>query len=445
MKTRKHDEIHLQLAWVRQKHGAKLRTNREEDWILLSPGTWNLEAGPDFLDAKIKVDGQEIKGDVEIHKKTTDWRNHRHSENPEYSNVILHVVGIDDSNKTVEKKNLPNIPTMIITPSSATARIASKDKFPSGRCSAFFSAYDDETLRKLFTKAGVKKFMEKSSVILDEMEKAGVETAVKKRIFEACGYKHNREQFLELFSRIISYGKLNPKTFKILIWGESDLIPDPSAVSLSGEMKKFTINLWSEWWKLRKNAKEPIKWHRSSNRPVNSPERRIAGIAVLFDKLGLSPTEYLSSISKEIAEPSEFIKKLREFFICSDSLWDTYYSFTTISRKAMKVIGQSRADDIIVNSILPSLYAYGIITNNTALKKLVEKTYISIPKAQDNRILKTASLKWFMPPSRQKNIFKNASAQQGAIYLFRGFCSEYCQECEKCPLNNLIQTCILRK
>ena len=60
---------------------------------VLNPGRHNQDAGPDFLEAKVKIDGVLWVGDVEIHDKTSDWHRHGHDGNPAYEHIILHVAG----------------------------------------------------------------------------------------------------------------------------------------------------------------------------------------------------------------------------------------------------------------------------------------------------------------------------------------------------------------
>ena len=57
-----------------------------------SPGTWNRLNGPDFKNATLRIDGEWVNGDVEIHFSQKDWVAHRHHEDDAYSNVVLHVV-----------------------------------------------------------------------------------------------------------------------------------------------------------------------------------------------------------------------------------------------------------------------------------------------------------------------------------------------------------------
>jgi hypothetical protein len=60
---------------------------------VISTGIHNRYSGPDFKNAIIQFEnGQTKYGDIEIHESMNDWYNHKHSQNPKYSNVILHVI-----------------------------------------------------------------------------------------------------------------------------------------------------------------------------------------------------------------------------------------------------------------------------------------------------------------------------------------------------------------
>ena len=89
-------ERHVQAIWydaalrpgdLRTSGGAKVR--------VVDPGRWNLEAGPDFRDAVLEIgtDRRRVRGDVEIHVHAADWTSHGHIGDPEYANVVAHVLG----------------------------------------------------------------------------------------------------------------------------------------------------------------------------------------------------------------------------------------------------------------------------------------------------------------------------------------------------------------
>ena len=78
--------------------------------LFIHPGTLNKHAGPDFLEAKIKIGNTLWVGNIEVHLKSSDWKKHQHEQNENYSNLILHVVYEHD--EEVETHNNSQFPTI---------------------------------------------------------------------------------------------------------------------------------------------------------------------------------------------------------------------------------------------------------------------------------------------------------------------------------------------
>ena len=87
----------LQYMWQFRMWGSSEKVLSDGRCVmLLDPGKLNADAGPDFFNAKVIIDGVEWAGNVEVHVKASDWKRHGHHNDAAYDNIILHVVGIDD-------------------------------------------------------------------------------------------------------------------------------------------------------------------------------------------------------------------------------------------------------------------------------------------------------------------------------------------------------------
>lgn len=86
-------ELLLQKLWLRQDFDTRELTTFDGRGIrVLHPGKWNRLAGPDFLRARLVIDGKPVVGDVEVHFRVDAWRQHGHQQDATYDDVVLHVV-----------------------------------------------------------------------------------------------------------------------------------------------------------------------------------------------------------------------------------------------------------------------------------------------------------------------------------------------------------------
>ena len=430
-KARFSDEADLQHAWNALCPGCLLRTVARQKLVVLSPGTWNLEAGPDFKNAKFELDGRIISGDVELHLCSSDWKRHGHERDPAYANVILHVVADDDRESL---RSEPSIPTLVLT---RHKRIPLRKRLaPSGRCSAFFEGQSPENMRKILTDAGRRRFREKSDTLLKEMLERGSEHACLKSIFEAAGYKNNRKNFLELFSRFSEYPhKLSDNDVSAVLWGESGLLPDPALVSLNPEMEAFITRTWKSFWLLRKSSRQPISWLHSGARPLNSPERRIAALCGLLKIAERRPLAFCRAVAR-LSEPKAFWGDLRDKLIIRDALWDGHYSCLKSNGKASAVFGEDKIIELMVNVLLPALHAWGRLEVKSEWSFFAESSYLSIPAPVQNRNVKIAVQKCFAGLNKDVKVLRSAACVQGVLHLYKAYCEKAHGDCGACLFFN---------
>ena len=71
---------------------AALVTSEGEKLRVIYRGRSGGGPGPDFRDALIAAPGVLLRGDVELHVLSSDFRRHGHHRDPAYAGVALHVV-----------------------------------------------------------------------------------------------------------------------------------------------------------------------------------------------------------------------------------------------------------------------------------------------------------------------------------------------------------------
>ena len=91
----------------------KLQTTEGELVEIINTGRQNSNSGPDFLNAKIKIEDTVWAGNIEIHKKASDWLKHNHDSDKAYDNAILHVV--EKADKKIFRSNRSEIETVEIS------------------------------------------------------------------------------------------------------------------------------------------------------------------------------------------------------------------------------------------------------------------------------------------------------------------------------------------
>ncbi len=428
-------EFDLQHLWSRTPRGLLMRDTRNREITVLSPGTWNVEAGPDFKNARIRIGGKTVKGDIEVHYRESDWIHHGHQDDPNYENVILHLVTVDD----LAGKNSPCDHVVIINAENCPPIESDEKKFPAGRCASYFSSLNNPQVAELLVAAGRLRFRRKTEHVLEDMLTHGAEPACLKMVFDAAGFKRNRESFAELFNRFMAYSPEDrEKYYSAILWGESGLLPDPAAGKLAPEMSKFVESCWKDWWKLRQEPHPDLNWRRDGVRPLNFPERRLAALTVVLEKTGANPVKFLKDAAKKHNSPEDFQKFLVDDFTCHHPLWDSFTGFSEPRAKSAAVFGTSRSIELSVNALLPALTAYGRLKSIPELSKFAEKTWFKLPSPGDNRLIKTALHRWLFPPERIGKLKRSAAVCQGIIHLYREYCESAGTDCAACLLYNSI-------
>ena len=188
-------ERHLQCVWFDPHlRPAPLYTTSGEPVVIEHPGQWNLEAGPDFLNAVILVGAEKrrIQGDVEIHVHPKDWKRHGHVRKPRYSALAAHVtyfsgMAADMPPKTIQ---IALQPTLKQTPSFSFENI-DLTAYPflpfsahAHPCAMRLAQYTQAQRMHLLESAGEERLRRKTNRMAQTIAEQGAEQALYEEMME---------------------------------------------------------------------------------------------------------------------------------------------------------------------------------------------------------------------------------------------------------------------
>lgn len=417
-------EKFLQYIWKYSLfNNSNLIADTGEKIEILKSGYPNTNAGPDFLNAEIRIDSTKWAGNVEIHINSSDWTKHKHKNDKAYDNVILHAVFNND--QITQRTNGEIIPTIELAFNKSLYKIYSR------LVSSELWIPCQNEIKK------IDKFIMDywlNVLLIDrlELKTRAIYTTLKatNNDWEETFYIHLARNFgfnvnslpfeilaNSLPSKYLLRHKNNITQIEALLFGQAGFlnknIPDDN----------YYRELKSEYKFLkRKFNLSPIDhhiWKFLRLRPRNFPTIRLAQFAALI---------YNSHrlFSKVIECKS--IAQLRKYFTISASeYWNNHYIFGKESGEEVKYIGDTAFNIIVINTIIPFLFAFGRYNGKDELKERTIGFFTEIP-AENNSIIR----KW----SNLGIISKCAFYSQALLQLKNQYCSH--KECLNCLIGNKI-------
>jgi len=394
--------------------------------MIFKQGILNGDAGPDFAQAKIKIDGMEWAGSVEIHIHSSGWMDHGHHQDQAYENVILHVVWADD--KPVYRKDGTRIPTLQLKERVDRQLINEYQKLinhPSQvPCERSFSRIDDVVKFSMVDKALMKRLESKADRIqsLLNQNQGDWEETTYQLLAGNFGFNVNKEPFIHL-AKALPY-KIVQKHRDQLIQIEA-LLFGQAGFLVAKTKDEYLTKLYQEYdflskkYSLHTAQLNVALWKFLRLRPSNFPTLRIAQFASLL--------QLKKRIFSHLIE-LEGYKELQHFFkITPSDYWSAHYRFGKKAESAVPAFGSSSADIIIINTVVPLLVAYGRSKDDWNLVDKAVNILQQIP-SEKNRIV-----------NRWKDLgysSKSAFDSQGLIELFQNFCER--RQCLNCTIGAAI-------
>ena len=424
-------ELAIQRQWSEVRRGTVFQLTNGSSLRVLSPGRWNRMPGPDFLNAKLELNGSPLHGDVEVHGKTSDWISHGHGGDPAYDGVILHVVRRDDTSPG-NVAFLPETAVLVLPEPDEEYGEAEPPVQPQAACAVFFAKMNLDELETFLADAGADRLKLRADERLRLMISAGTTKAFLSAVAEQLGVPDNRVVFRTLAERLREYEEDELTAhFEALAWGESGLLPDPAADKrLTGDGRALASAWWDEWWPLRKNGGEGLFFKRTC-RPLNSPERRLAMLGAVGRTFLPDPCGQLAGILK-YGSADLILETIQERLGGGEAFWDAHTSFRSAELKHHAALfGRPRVESLFADVVLPVLAAYAKLMRDDALETRVFELFRTMRPLQSNLVVRRMQARCL--PGR-KNAVKSAAAQQGLIHLYKTHCEAQSSDCGTCRL-----------
>lgn len=241
----------LQKIWLRGEFARdEARTVDGLRVEVVHPGNWNLQGGPDFRGAHVRIGGADVRGDIEVHFRASDWRAHSHRENPAFASVVLHVLLFPPApdERPALRADGRELPALVLLPlllrdleehvsDDALETLTSRDEW---QLIAELANLPPGELPPLLRQHADARWRQKVRFARLRIDKLGWAPALHHAALEILGYRHNRAPMLTIAARVPLERWCDP-TF------------DPDAVF----------------------AGDGLNWHRQALRPANHPRARL--------------------------------------------------------------------------------------------------------------------------------------------------------------------------
>jgi hypothetical protein len=418
------NEEFLQYLWRYHLFQNQINSSEGKNIEIIDTGEINYDAGPDFFNAKIRIDNTLWAGNVEIHINSSDWFKHKHHQNNSYNNIILHVVFEDDA--IVRRKNGELIPCLELKGKFNKKLFFRYSDFMQSKswiaCEMQFPDVDPFIINNWLDILLIDRLKSKTELMDRKLSinKNNWEKTFYEYLASNFGFKVNSDAF-ELLAKSLSMkylAKHKNSIFQLeaMLFGQAGLLN-------SNFIDEYPNQLFAEYQFLKnKFSIEPIDshlWKFLRLRPSNFPTIRISQFAQLISKS--------SGLFSKVLE-SENIDDLKKLFdLNASEYWDTHYVFDKSSHRRKKRLGENSRNLIFINTIVPFLFLYGLKKGNYAFKEKA-LTLLENIKGENNAIIK----KW-----KSLGLDVKTSAKTQALIELK---NSYCQKklCLHCRIGNFI-------
>lgn len=405
----------------------RLLDNEKNQIIVLNPGEYNRDSGPDFFNARISVAGTVWAGNIEIHTKASHFNIHGHHHDPAFNNVILHVVA--EADKQVFNALGEEVLTSEISfdPSLYDKYLYLVNNPYIIACQDDIKYLDGILVQHWLNSLVVERFQAKRDSIMKIFSDTGSDwdETFYRLLSRYFGFRVNTEPFEMLASslpfRIVRKHADNLFQIEALLFGTAGLLE--AGLFREALSDEYYQNLLKEYTVLSaKYSLQPLHgwlWKFSRLRPSNFPTIRLSQLAAMLSTSG--------GLFSRVLEAKD-INLVRELFEVTASVyWDDHFVFGRKSRNFTKNTGSQAVDLLLINAVIPLVFVYGQSRDNIDLSERA-LGFLEKITPEDNIIISEWKKAGIIPES--------ASFSQALIQLRNEYCRK--RRCLNCRIGNKI-------
>lgn len=431
-------ELEMQARWFAGDFGKHFISTAGDEIEVVQFGTWNREAGPDFRDAAIRINGRDpIRGCVEMDLLDRSWETHGHAISLAFDETVLHVfVERSDREFFTRTKSNRNVSQVQIDPAALPdAFNANIPLARPGRCQAPLKDLPEERVRSVLEAAAQFRLRQKAARIRHKIDSRGRDEILFQEVAAALGYKENKLPFTLITQRLpLKSLREAASDIESMLFGVAGFLQTAYLDVYKKSTREYVRQLWDRWWPHRDELQRLILpdkiWHLSSTRPLNHPQRRLAALAILARDW---PRLHRAAGKSSVDAAKHFFQTLGHPF------WNFHYTLTSkAAPKKMALIGKARVADILANVLFPFWLAHDL-DPSAALSKNVWAEYARLPAQLSNRRLETGATRLFGNDPRRKQFLKTVANQQGLLQIYEDFCMPDNSDCAQCPFPEQMQ------
>ena len=416
-------EDFLHYIWQHQYFDkTDLRTEDGQPITVLRPGHRNPDAGPDFLNARLRLGDVEWNGAVEIHLRASDWHRHHHQTDPKYDQVVLHVVYASDA--AVHRTNGSAVPALALAarlPAGALAAYGQLRNQPPETllpCAPLLPQVSELTRTMMLGRTLLERMEQKADRITELHERLGQdwEATAWHALAAAFGFQKNTEPLSRLAKvlplALLRRYRADARQLAALVFGQAGFLEEAA-------LDDFSRGLRTEFEFLRHKhnlhgtALTAAEWNFLRLRPANFPTVRLAQLVAL---LHARPTLFDALLT------AGSVRALEQFF--QAPLPDYWQSHTRPGKPGkMAVLGRSSVQLLITNTVVPLRIAHARSLGNPEQVEDALNLLENLPPEHNHltEVYEAAG-------------FRNAAAadSQALLALERGYCAP--RRCVHCGI-----------